>query len=143
MTHNYEDLHRVTEASATEVRTSMAKVMAQTPVSVEEFMLMLKGDAIILYSLFTIQLPLYKKCIESSRYSGGICLTQGHSSCTRKIKALFRSSLCNQGGLRKDKWSTEVCALGSLQIWGIKSRRKISELFCTWRSHQSYCRHRK
>ena len=42
MTQHYEDLHRATAVFAVEVRTAKAKVMAQTPASTEEFMLMLK-----------------------------------------------------------------------------------------------------
>ena len=41
----------------------------------------------------------------------------------------------------KEKWSATMHVLGSLQTWGIISRRKIAEAFTTWRSHQSYCGH--
>ena len=42
MTQHYEDLQRATAVFAVEVRTAKAKVMAQTPASTEEFMLILK-----------------------------------------------------------------------------------------------------
>ena len=57
---HYEDLQRTTVVSIVELNIARLNVMAQTPVSAEEFMIMLKKFSNLLHTLFTSQCPLYK-----------------------------------------------------------------------------------
>ena len=69
------------------------------------------------------------KYMVSLRHSGIVWPTQGNSYCTRQRQESCGSSFCNQVGSHKGKWSSNMCASGSSQTWGTKSRCKLQSNF--------------